>query len=203
MASSTWDEYSKPRATAAAPAPGPTRAPDGTRPAATTTPDSDRIGAAADDRGACPPGSPSPAELGRTRPSWRGREQQQSSGGLALCARPPSRLRGGTERPRSARGRTPPPPPRSVWERASGAPVPPNLLRGSAGVRPPLPAPLQSLGSLPRPCPRTPRPRHREHARGAYAWRHFRDASDFRGLAGGWPEKIATLRRLSTRRGSP
>lgn len=102
-----------------------------------------------------PPVSPSPAELGRTRPRRRG--QARSSGGLALRSRPPARV-ADPSGPGSARGRTPPPPPRPEAERASVAPVPPNLVRGSAGVRQPLPAPLQSVGSGPAPAPARPAP---------------------------------------------
>lgn len=102
-----------------------------------------------------PPVSPSPAELGRTRPRRRG--QARSSGGLALRSRPPARV-ADPSGPGSARGRTPPPPPRPEGERASVAPVPPNLVRGSAGVRQPLPAPLQSVGSGPAPAPARPAP---------------------------------------------
>lgn len=111
--------------------------------------------AAADNGEPRPPVSPSPAELGRTRPRRRG--QARSSGGLALRSRPPSRV-ADPSGPGSARGRTPPPPPHPEGERASVAPVPPNLVRGSAGVRQPLPAPLQSVGSGPAPAPARPAP---------------------------------------------
>lgn len=62
LATTTWYKYSKPGATAAR-AILETHAGSECDPAATTTPDSDGIGAAANDREPRPPVSPSPAEL--------------------------------------------------------------------------------------------------------------------------------------------
>lgn len=66
----------------------PTQGPNVTLPAATPAPNSTGRRAAVDNGEPRPPVSPSPAELGRTRPRRRGRAL--SSGGLALRTRPPA-----------------------------------------------------------------------------------------------------------------
>lgn len=97
---------------------------------------------------------------------------------------PPSRQSGGPKRPGvSARpDATAATPPRGGTRLRGPRPSEPGPRLRRRPTAAPSAAPVSRL--RPRPCPRTPRPRHHRHARGAYVLRHFRDASDFRGLDG-------------------
>lgn len=103
-----------------------------TLPAATTTRDSDGTGAAAGERASRPPGSPSPAELRRTRPGRR-------------------------ERPSAELWRPGPPrPPASVAERSG-----PGSARAAGRRRRRHPAPSGERASVGAPRPSEPGPRLR------------------------------------------